>query len=197
MQHENDLIDKNMGNKYITVAYKLYVTENGKQEMIEEATAEHPFQFISGLGTALERFESEITPLNEGDKFDFVIPCAEAYGEYMPEGVRTVSKDMFLADGVFDDEYIYPGSVVPLQDNEGHQFYATVGEVTDTTVTVDLNHPHAGKDLHFEGSVVTSRPATNEEIQEVLNMLSGEGCGCGCCGGDCGSDCGEGCGHCH
>ena len=159
-----------MENKYITVAYKLYVTENGKQEMIEEATAEHPFQFISGLGTALERFESEITPLNEGDKFDFVIPCAEAYGEYMPEGVRTVSKDMFLVDGVFDDEYIYPGSVVPLQDNEGHQFYATVGEVTDTTVTVDLNHPHAGKDLHFEGSVVTSRPATNEEIQEVLNM---------------------------
>ena len=186
-----------MENKYITVAYKLYVTENGKQEMIEEATAEHPFQFISGLGTALERFESEISPLNEGEKFDFVIPCAEAYGEYMPEGVRTVSKDMFLVDGVFDDEYIYPGSVVPLQDNEGHQFYATVGEVTDTTVTVDLNHPHAGKDLHFEGSVVTSRPATNEEIQEVLNMLSGEGCGCGCCGGDCGSDCGEGCGHCH
>ena len=37
-----------MENKYITVAYKLYVTENGKQEMIEEATAEHPFQFISG-----------------------------------------------------------------------------------------------------------------------------------------------------
>ena len=187
-----------MENKYITVAYKLYVTENGKQEMIEEATAEHPFQFISGLGTALERFENEITPLNEGDKFDFVIPCAAAYGEYMPEGVRTVSKDMFLVDGVFDDEYIYPGSVVPLQDNEGHQFYATVGEVTDTTVTVDLNHPHAGKDLHFEGSVVTSRPATNEEIQSVLNMLSG-GCGCGCgdCGGDCSEGCGDGCGHCH
>ena len=181
-----------MENKYITVAYKLYVEENGKQELVEEATAEHPFQFISGLGTALERFENEITPLNEGDQFDFIIPCAEAYGEYMPEGVRTVSKDMFKIDGVFDDEHIFTGSIIP---------YATVGEITDTTVTVDLNHPHAGKDLKFMGQVVTSRPATNEEIQSTLNMLSGEGCGCGCCGGDCGSDCGdgcsEGCGHCH
>ena len=198
MQHENDLIDKNMENKYITVAYKLYVTENGKQEMIEEATAEHPFQFISGLGTALERFENEITPLNEGDKFDFVIPCAEAYGEYMPEGVRTVSKEMFMIDGVFDEEHIFEGSIVPLQDSEGHHFYATVGEITATTVTVDLNHPHAGKDLTFVGHVVTSREATNEELQSTLNMLTG-GCGCGCgdCGGECGEGCGDGCGHCH
>ena len=114
-----------MENKYITVAYKLYVMENGKQELVEEATAEHPFQFISGLGTALERFENEITPLNEGDKFEFVIPCAEAYGEYMPEGVRTVSKDMFTIDGVFDAERIYEGAIIPLQDNEGHHFSAT------------------------------------------------------------------------
>ena len=182
-----------MENKYITVAYKLYAMQSGNAELVEEATVEHPFQFISGLGTVLERFDSEIAPLNEGDKFEFVIPCAEAYGEYMPEGVRTVSKEMFTIDGVFDDEHIFTGSIVPLQDNEGHHFYATVGEITDTAVTVDLNHPHAGKDLKFIGEVVTSRPATNEEIQGTLNMLSGE-CGCGCCGGECGGDCGDGCG---
>ena len=192
-----------MENKYITVAYTLYAIENGKKELIEEAPVEHPFQFISGLGTVLERFDAEITPLNAGDKFDFIIPCAEAYGEYMPEGVREVSKDMFKIDGVFDAERIYEGAIIPLQDNEGHHFYATVNEVTDTTVTVDLNHPHAGKDLTFQGEVVTSRPATTEEIQGMLNMLSGEGCSCGCCGGDCGGDCGDGCGdhgcggHCH
>lgn len=169
-------------------------------KLLEEATAEHPFQFISGLGTTLERFESEVAALNKGDKFDFVIPSAEAYGEYMPEGVRTVSKDMFTIDGVFDAERIFEGAVIPLQDNEGHHFYATVGEVTADTVTVDLNHPHAGKDLTFVGEVTESRPATNEEIQEMLNAMSGEGCGCSC--GDCGNGCGshdEGCecGHCH
>ena len=169
-----------MENKYITVAYKLYVMQDGQKTLVEEATVEHPFQFISGLGTTLERFETEITALKKGDKFEFVIPTAEAYGEYMPEGVRTVSKDMFTIDGVFDEERIFPGAVIPLQDNEGHHFYATVSEVTNDTVTVDLNHPHAGKDLTFEGEVVESRTATNEEIQEMVKMMSGEGCGCGC-----------------
>lgn len=157
-----------MENKYITVAYKLYVMQDGQKTLVEEATVEHPFQFISGLGTTLERFETEITALKKGDKFEFVIPTAEAYGEYMPEGVRTVSKDMFTIDGVFDEERIFPGAVIPLQDNEGHHFYATVSEVTNDTVTVDLNHPHAGKDLTFEGEVVESRTATNEEIQEMV-----------------------------
>lgn len=192
-----------MENKYITVAYKLYVMQDGQKELVEEATVEHPFQFISGLGSTLDRFETEITALNKGDQFDFVIPCAEAYGEYMAEGIRTVSKDMFTIDGQFDAERIYAGAVIPLQDNEGHHFYATVGEVTNDTVTVDLNHPHAGKDLTFVGEVTESRAATNEEIQGMLNLMSGEGgCGCGC-GGDCGDDCGDdqdcgcGCGHCH
>ena len=66
------------------------------------------------------------------------------------------------------EERIFPGAVIPLQDNEGHHFYATVSEVTNDTVTVDLNHPHAGKDLTFEGEVVESRTATNEEIQEMV-----------------------------
>ena len=51
-------------NKYITVAYKLYTTEDGEKDLVEEAKAEHPFQFISGLGTTLEAFESQIAPLN-------------------------------------------------------------------------------------------------------------------------------------
>ena len=45
-------------NKYITLAYKLYTIENGEKEFTEEAPAEHPFQFISGLGLTLESFEN-------------------------------------------------------------------------------------------------------------------------------------------
>ncbi|MGL4518949.1 MAG: FKBP-type peptidyl-prolyl cis-trans isomerase [Phocaeicola sp.] len=199
-----------MENKYITVAYKLYVMQDGQETMVEEAPVQHPFQFISGLGSTLDRFEKEVVALNKGEQFDFTIPCAEGYGEYMEEGVRTVGKDMFTIDGVFDEEHIYTGSVVPLQDNEGNQFYATVGEITADTVTVDLNHPHAGKDLTFRGEVVELRDATTAEVEQMINMLGGGGgCGCGSggCGSDCGSDCGSGCdeeeggccggGHCH
>ncbi|KAA6327542.1 hypothetical protein EZS27_023471, partial [termite gut metagenome] len=52
-------------------------------------------------------------------------------------------------------------------------------------VTVDMNHPLAGEDLTFAGKVVENRMATNEEIQNTLNDISGDGCeGCGddgCC----------------
>ena len=51
-------------NKYITVAYKLYTTEDGKRDLVEETAAEHPFQFISGLGTTLEAFESQIPKIS-------------------------------------------------------------------------------------------------------------------------------------
>ena len=49
-----------MENKYITVAYKLYTLTDGKKELLEEAPADHPFQFISGIGYTLDRFEKEI-----------------------------------------------------------------------------------------------------------------------------------------
>mgnify|MGYP000523728932 FL=1 len=79
-------------NKYITLAYKLYTIENGEKEFTEEAPAEHPFQFISGLGLTLESFENQVKDLNKGDKFDFTIKAEEAYGEYDEEHVIDLPK---------------------------------------------------------------------------------------------------------
>lgn len=187
-------------NKYITAAYKLYVTEDGKRDLVEEATKEHPFQFISGLGTTLEAFESQLKDLKAGDTFEFTIPHDQAYGEYEEEHVLDLPKNIFEIDGKFDNERIFAGNVVPLMNADGQRLNGTVVEIKDDIVVMDLNHPLAGDDLTFVGEVVESRPATNEEIQGTLNMMSGEGCGCGC--GDCGDDheCSEGCGcegHCH
>ncbi len=185
-----------MENQYITVAYRLYAITNGEKELIEEAPIEHPFQFISGIGYTLDRFEKEITQLNKGDKFNFTIPCAEAYGERNEDNVRQVSKSIFCdPDGNFDSENIYPGNIIMLNDNEGNQFYANVGEVTNDKVVIDLNHPHAGKDLIFEGTITEMRPATNKEIEGMLNLMSGEGCSCGC--GNCGEGCNEEHHHCN
>lgn len=183
-------------NKYITVAYELYVPVDGKKELREKATAEHPFRFISGLGGTLERFENQLANLNKGDKFEFTIPSSEAYGDFEEENVRSVPKEMFEIDGKFDEERIFEGNVIPLMDNEGHHFYGTVVEVKPDSVVIDLNHPLAGKELTFVGEVLDSRPATNEEIQEEIQMMSG-GCGCGSdCNDNCGDDCGCN-GHCH
>ncbi|MCD8081205.1 MAG: FKBP-type peptidyl-prolyl cis-trans isomerase [Bacteroides sp.] len=181
-------------NKYITVAYDLYTTEDGERELVERATPEHPFQFISGLGTTLDAFESEVKDLNKGDKFEFTIPAAEAYGDYDDDHVLDLPKHIFEVDGRFDTSQIFEGNVVPLMDSEGRRLNGTVVEVKDDVVVMDMNHPLAGEDLTFVGEVVENRPATNEEVQSMIQMMSGQGgCGCGC--DSCGSDCGdEGCG---
>lgn len=192
-------------NKYITVAYKLHVMNDGKKELVEEATVAHPYQFISGMGISLDAFEAQVQNLNPGDTFEFTIPCAEAYGEYEQERVVTLDKQVFCRDGKFQSEYIYPGAYVPLVNEDGNHFQGLVLEVKEKEVVLDLNERLAGKDLMFAGQVVENRPATNEEIQGMINMLTNGGCGCGCdsCGGDCGGDCGDhdggcGCGgHCH
>ncbi len=68
-------------NKLIVVSYELYVTEDGERDLVEKATAEQPFQFISGLGTTLDAFESQLTNLAVGDKFEFTISSTDAYGD--------------------------------------------------------------------------------------------------------------------
>lgn len=183
------------------VSYKLYtINANGEKEMVEEAPLVHPYQFVSGMGMVIDSFENRIKDLAQGDSFDFVISCEEAYGPRDEQHVIKLGREVFEVDGRFDSERIFDGAVVPLVDSEGHQFNATIVSVNEAEVTVDLNNPLSGYDLNFAGQVVEARPATEEEIQSVLNMQNGQDCGCGC--GDCGdcgeeadSGCGGGCGH--
>ncbi|MFA6872561.1 MAG: peptidylprolyl isomerase, partial [Bacteroidaceae bacterium] len=87
---------------------------------------------------------------------------------------------------------------VPLQNADGQRINSTIVSVDATTVVVDLNHPFAGCDLQFAGSIVEARTATADEITAMVKMLSGEGgCSCGCegdCEGGCGGEEGAGCG---
>lgn len=176
-------------NKYVTVAYELYTdNDKGIHELVEKAPIEHPFQFISGLSIALDSFESKILALAEGEAFDFVLKVDEAYGPYEQDHVIELPKETFAINGRFDKDMVYPGAVLPLVNADGMRFQGLVLELKDNTVIIDLNHPLAGKDLHFKGQVVTMRDATNEEIQALINH---EGCNCG---GDCEGGCEGGCG---
>lgn len=175
-------------NKYVTVAYELYTdNDKGIHELVEKAPIEHPFQFISGLGIALDSFENKILALTEGEAFDFVLKVDEAYGPYELDHVIELPKETFAINGRFDKDMVYPGAVLPLVNADGMRFQGLVLELKDNTVIIDLNHPLAGKDLHFKGQVVTMRDATNEEIQALINH---EGCNCGDCEGGCEGGCG-------
>lgn len=196
-------------NKYVAVAYKLYATADGNTELVEEATEDKPFQFITGFGITLDEFENQIYALDKDAEFDFVLSKDQAYGDYEDARVLNLDKSMFSINGHFDHDNIHKDAIVPLQNEDGNRFLGHVLEVTDDTVTMDLNHPLAGMELNFKGKVVESREATNQEIEGMMNRLSGEGCSCGCgggCGGGCGHDhehghdhecCGHGHGECH
>lgn len=191
-----------LDNKYITVAYSLFVKdeEDVEETMVEQCSEDHPFVFISKLGVVLPKFEENIEAVATGSNFDFVIPCQDAYGEFEDELMFDVDKNIFYIDGKFDTDRIYEGAVVPMQGEDGSRFNATIIEIKDKEVTIDLNHPRAGQSLHFVGAVVENRPATNEEVTEMLDAMSGCGGGCGGCGGCGGGDCSGGdcgCGGCN
>lgn len=183
---------------YFAVTYTLKVGE--EQEVMEETTAEQPLCFYSGLGMMLDKFEKELMSIEPLGKFDFTIPCAEAYGEYDDNGVIDLPKNIFEVDGKIDERILFEGNMVPLMDSEGQRINASVVAVGKDTVTVDLNHPLAGEDLHFIGQVIVKREASEEEIKEMFSSKCG-GCGggnCGSCGGNCDDEgdcnCEGGCG---
>ena len=62
----------------------------------------------------LPKFEEHMAGLNVGDTFDFVIACADAYGDYDERGVMKLDKKMFFnGDGEFDKEHVFVGNIVP------------------------------------------------------------------------------------
>ncbi len=173
-----------MEKKFISLSYDLMLKDgDGKLYKYESAPKERPFRFITGIGYALDLFESNVAALKPGEKFEFQIPCAQAYGEYDKENVLELDKGIFLRDGKFDDEHVKPGAIIPLSDGE-HTFNATVTDISADKVTVDLNHPLAGEDLTFKGMILESRPATQQEIDDILHPKC-HGCGGHCGEGDC------------
>ena len=184
-------------NKYIAVSYKLYIDgADGKPELVEETAEGDPFIFVSALGMTLDAFEAQITPLNVGDSFNFTLAPADAYGDYEASGKQALPRNVFEMNGKLDSRYIFEGAVVPLSSADGARFNGTIVEIGEKTITVDLNHPLAGKSLNFVGTVLQSREATGEEVRDALNQITGCGGGCGSCGGGCGNG-GEGCGSCN
>lgn len=184
-------------NKYVAVIYDLNVGEGEERELMEKATREVPLKFIYGTGMMIPAFEKELMGLEPGQKFNFSIAPADAYGEYNEEHVLDLPKHIFEVDGKFDSEMIQEGNTVPMMDADGHRMNGSVLEVKEDVVVMDFNHPLAGETLHFSGEVIDVHEPTPEEIAAFAAPAGGCGCGCGDCGGGCGEHEGHGCGGCH
>lgn len=194
-------------NRIIKVNYQLFDITGGTDELVEATQPDQPFTFLSGVGYALDSFEQHVAQLPAGSMFDFTLQPDEAYGQPAKERVLTLERTIFSIDGKFDSEHIFTGALVPLQNQDGNRFLGRVLEVGDDKVTIDLNHPLAGKTLHFKGTVAENRTATEQEMVQWISKMGGEDsdgeCHCGHkdkshCGHHAGGHHADGhcCGHC-
>lgn len=144
-----------------SVAYVLKVND----EIVDSADTSNPLVYLAGVGMMIPGFERELEGMEAGNEFGFSLTVEDSYGERIEEAVVPVPKEVFIVDGEMDAEVVKVGNVLPMQDQEGRPMQGLIVEISDEAVTMDFNHPLAGKELHFTGTVVDVRIATQEEIE--------------------------------
>ncbi|MHB1271263.1 MAG: FKBP-type peptidyl-prolyl cis-trans isomerase [Rhodanobacter sp.] len=110
-------------------------------------------QLIPGLEKALEGHQA-------GEALAVDVAAADGYGEREEGRIQRMSKKYFP-----QADRLKAGMVTVLQLKEGGQRAVTVHKVGMTAIDVDLNHPMAGKPLHFDVAIGEVRDATEEEIK--------------------------------
>ena len=172
-------------NVVVGLAYTLYV--DGAIE--DNAPASAPLEYLHGRGNLIPGMESQIEGMKVGEKKNITVDPADGYGEHDPELVIALDRSLLPAGYP-----LHKGHYLPLGDEAGNHYKGLILSWDENTITVDINHPMAGKTLVFDVEIVSLREGTDEEIMNG-SLESHHGCGCGC--DDCGSDCGGCGGHCH
>jgi len=161
-------------NSVVGLEYE--VKEAGTTEIVDSNKGGVPLEFITGKGQLIPGLEAQLAGMNEGESADIMVKAADAYGEINPEAVQTLPKEQF--EGV----ELEAGMMLYGQGEDGQQVQVIVKSFTDTDVTIDYNHPLAGKDLMFAVTIISERDATDDEI--ATGIVGGEahchsgGCGC-------------------
>ncbi len=150
-------------NTVVKITYELRTEPNGAIK--DAADKESPFSFLVGHNNVLEKFEANINGLIAGNQFSFILSPEDGYGEYDNQAVIELDKNVFAVNGQTQDDMLFVGNVVPLQDQHGNPFQGRIVAINNDKVTVDLNHPFAGKTLYFSGSVIEVREANPVEIE--------------------------------
>ncbi|MFC1905315.1 peptidylprolyl isomerase [Chloroflexota bacterium] len=117
--------------------------------IFDSSIEREPLEFTLGEGRLIPGFEKAVLGMKVGEKKIVTIPANEAYGPYLNELIAELPRQDLPSD-------LVPQVGQQLQSNQadGSPIRVVITEVSDTTVTVDGNHPLAGKDLIFEIELV-------------------------------------------
>lgn len=124
----------------------------------ESSNGGEPLAILIGHNNIIPGLEKAMEGREAGEKFEVDVPAAEAYGERREGLTQRIPKKHF------GEQRLMPGMQVVLQTNFGPRA-VTIEKVGMSVVDVDLNHPMAGKALHFDIEIVEVREASAEEVE--------------------------------
>lgn len=139
----------------VTIDYTL--TIDG--EIVDSSADGGPLDYLQGHANIIPGLERELDGMKIGDSKKVTVAPEDGYGLVEPDAVIEVDRGEFP-----DDVPVEIGVELEITDDEGDMMFATIIEVGDEIVTMDTNHPLAGKELYFDVTVVDLRKATEEEL---------------------------------
>lgn len=148
----------------VSLEYRLHL---GDGQVIDQSAPDQPLAYLHGHRQIVPGLEGALEGMTSGESKQVVVAPGQGYGEHDPEGVRTVPRNM-LPPGFTPQ----PGMTLMAQTDQG-DIPLRIQEVSPESVVVDLNHPLAGKTLHFDVTVKSVRTATTEELTH--GHVHGEG----------------------
>jgi FKBP-type peptidyl-prolyl cis-trans isomerase SlyD len=129
-------------------------------EVYDSSAESGPLEYLQGHGQIIPGLEEALYDMAVGEEKDVVVTPDVGYGEYDPEAIQSLARDMFPPDMELE-----PGMALDLYDEDAdEEIEAIVSEVDADNVVVDFNHPLAGETLNFHVQIVGIRPATPEEL---------------------------------
>lgn len=162
-------------DKVVSISYELKDANNG-EILDSNKNAGAPLEFLLGRGQIIPGLENNIKDLDVGSEKDITVKAADAYGEYNDEAQQILPKEQFAGIELAEGMTLFG------QGEDGQSVQVTVKSFTDSEVTVDFNHPLAGKDLLFAVKVVDVRDATEDELSTGIVGGASSCCGGGGCG---------------
>ncbi|WP_108652268.1 FKBP-type peptidyl-prolyl cis-trans isomerase [Dongshaea marina] len=142
-------------HKVVTIHYKVVDAHSG--DLLESSEGGDPMIYLHGASNIIPGLEKALEGKSVGDELEITIAPEEAYGERQDEHIHQLPIESF--EGV---ESIEPGMAFTAQTPQG-PINLVVQDVTEEMVTVDANHPLAGKSLTFSVKIDSIRDASDEE----------------------------------
>ena len=105
----------------------------------------HPLEFEVGAGNVIKGFDDAVLGMKKGEEKEFTLEPDEAYGQPNPELKQDIPRDVLPKD-----QKPEAGMILMMTTPDGHQMPAKILEVTEDKITLDLNHPLAGRKLIFK-----------------------------------------------